>query len=138
MDKVEFAITRRYLGKTQRQMAQLLCISPKAVQSFEQGWRDIPANCERQLLFLLSCKCSTEEKSGQCWEIRKCPAEVRERCPAWEFKAGYFCWFITGTFCEGNPHHDWAEKIKTCRRCKVYKSRLVVDQPRLRKSRART
>ena len=50
MDKKEFSQIRRHLKKTQKELARLLCVSPKAVQSFEQGWRKIPANVERQLL----------------------------------------------------------------------------------------
>lgn len=41
MDKMEFSIIRRTLGKTQKEVAQLFGISLKAVQSFEQGWRRI-------------------------------------------------------------------------------------------------
>ncbi|MFC1935046.1 helix-turn-helix domain-containing protein [Chloroflexota bacterium] len=56
MDNSEFSQIRRSLGKTQGELARLLCVSPKAIQSFEQGWRNIPASAERQLLFLISLK----------------------------------------------------------------------------------
>jgi DNA-binding XRE family transcriptional regulator len=56
MKKSEFSIIRRHLEKTQSQMGQLLGVSSKAVQSFEQGWRKIPAHMERQALFLLPLK----------------------------------------------------------------------------------
>jgi DNA-binding XRE family transcriptional regulator len=124
MDNIEFRRIRGYLGKTQTQLAELLCLSPRAIQSFEQGWRKVSANTERQLLFLLSCKTSVDDKTRPCWEIKKCPFEHRERCAAWEFRAGYFCWFITGTFCGGNQQESWKEKIKLCYRCQVYNSIL--------------
>jgi DNA-binding transcriptional regulator YiaG len=54
MDKMEFSQIRQGLAKTQAELARLLCVSPRAVQSYEQGWRDIPAGIERQLLFILS------------------------------------------------------------------------------------
>jgi DNA-binding XRE family transcriptional regulator len=41
MDKKRFAKIRVYLGKTQKQMAQLMGTSAKAIESFEQGWRNI-------------------------------------------------------------------------------------------------
>jgi len=44
MDKREFSQIRSGLEKTQDQLAQLLGISIKAVQSFEQGWRNIPVH----------------------------------------------------------------------------------------------
>ncbi len=125
MDNKEFTKVRHHLGKTQNQLAQLLCVSPKAIQSFEQGWRKIPASAERQLLFLLSCKRSMDEETSPCWEIRNCPVKFREKCVAWEFRAGYFCWFINGTFCQGDVQKSWGEKIKVCRRCEAYKSILA-------------
>ena len=50
----EFSSIRAYLGKTQKELAQLLGTSLKAIQSFEQGWRRIPVHVERQVLFLLA------------------------------------------------------------------------------------
>jgi DNA-binding XRE family transcriptional regulator len=124
MESKEFSAIRRYLGKSQSELAKLLCVSPKAVQSFEQGWRNIPASAERQLLFLLSLKRKSDEKTKYCWEIRGCPVEWRENCAAWEFKAGHLCWFINGTFCQGKCHEKWEKKIELCRRCEVYQSML--------------
>ncbi len=126
MQGKEFSDIRHYLGKSQKQLAQLLCVSTKAVQSFEQGWREVPASAERQLFLLLSSKRSSDKNSIPCWEIKNCPTQWRENCTAWEFKAGYLCWFINGTFCQGKLNESWKEKIKICRQCKVFKSRLPV------------
>ena len=120
MESNEFSQFRHYLGKSQSELARLLCLSPKAIQSFEQGWRNIPASAERQLLFLFSLKRSLDENIGPCWEIRNCPVEWREKCAAWEFKAGYFCWFINGTMCQGKVQESWGEKIILCRKCKAF------------------
>ena len=124
MGKKEFSQIRRYLGKTQNQLARLLCVSPKAIQSFEQGWRNIPVGIERQLLFLLYLERAPDEKPRPCWEIQNCPVEWKENCTAWEFEAGYICWFINGTFCQGEYQYDWEKKIKLCRQCEVFHSRL--------------
>ena len=43
MDSKEFSYIRQKLNKTQKQMAQLLGTSIKAVTSYEQGWRTVPA-----------------------------------------------------------------------------------------------
>ncbi|MFC2046665.1 helix-turn-helix domain-containing protein [Chloroflexota bacterium] len=126
MERKEFSKIRHYLGKSQNQLARLLCVSPKAIQSFEQGWRNIPVNAERQLLFLLSLKRSLGESTSPCWEIRNCPMEWRENCAAWEFGAGHFCWFINGTFCQGKQCESWSKKIKLCRQCEVFRLRLVL------------
>ena len=122
MEKKEFSTARQYLGKTQRQMAQLLGVSLKAIQSFEQGWRNIPVYIERQFLFLLASKKSPPKKERHCWVIRKCPNETMQNCPAWEFKAGNLCWFINGTICQGRTQESWQKKMKICRQCKVFQT----------------
>jgi len=124
MDSDEFIRVRHYLGKTQVQLAQLLGVSPKAIQSFEQGWRDIPVHTERHLLFLLFQKKPVDESRRACWVIRKCPIETRLKCPAWEFKLGYICWFINGTICHGEVQQNWQEKMKMCRQCEVFKTTI--------------
>ena len=134
MDRSEFSRVRHYLGKTQNQLARLLCVSPKAVQSFEQGWRRVTVSIERQLLFLLSLKRASGENNRSCWEIRNCPIEWRQSCAAWEFNAGHFCWFINGTFCQGECHEEWSEKIKLCRQCEVFQEAIIAGNSGDKKS----
>ncbi|OGO01535.1 MAG: transcriptional regulator [Chloroflexi bacterium RBG_13_53_26] len=126
MDSTEFAEIRHYLGKTQEQLARLLGVSPKAIQSFEQGWRNIPAHSERQLLFLLYLKSPPDEGCQPCWDITSCPSKERRACPAWEFKAGNLCWFINGTICQGKVQQNWQKKMQLCRQCEVFRS-LIPD-----------
>ena len=125
MDSAEFAHIRRFLGRSQAQLARLLGISPRAVQSFEEGWRRIPAHAERQLLFLLYMKQSPMIGKEPCWETKKCDPEIREICPAWEFRAGNLCWFVNGTICEGKVQENWKKKMQLCRQCEVFGSLVV-------------
>ncbi len=120
--KKEFSTARQYLGKTQSQMTQVLGVSLKAVQSFEQGWRNIPVHIERQVLFLLALKNLPHKNYSSCWVIRKCPMETRQNCPASELQAGNLCWFINGTICRGQVQENWQKKMKTCRQCKVFRT----------------
>jgi len=115
----KFVFFRKKLGKTQAQMAQLLGVSLKAVHSYEQGWRAIPAHVERQLLFLISRIRKSQTPQKQCWIVKKCPVDRKKKCPAWEFKAGKLCWFISGTICSGYAYKTWKEKIKVCTTCEV-------------------
>ena len=92
MDKQQFASARRKPGKTQRELAEILVISIKAVHSYEQGWREIPAHIERQLLFLLSIKDRQTKEEKPCWVVRDCPSEHRDRCPA-IFHCLFTCFF---------------------------------------------
>jgi len=126
MEKKEFSKIRRHLGKTQGQLAQLLGTSHKAIQSFEQGWRKIPVHIERQVLFLLGLKKSPRQKNRPCWVIRGCPMEVKENCPAWEFRVGHLCWFINGTICHGRVQESWRKKMKICRQCKMFRPMLPI------------
>jgi DNA-binding XRE family transcriptional regulator len=125
MENKEFSRIRAYLRVTQNQLAGLLCISPKAIQSYEQGWRNIPAYAERQLLLLLFLNRSLYKDNKPCWKILNCPIEWREKCSVWELKNGDFCWFINGTFCHGKNHGSWKKKIKICRQCEVFKPILA-------------
>jgi DNA-binding XRE family transcriptional regulator len=124
MDKKEISGIRFYLEKTQSQMAILLGVSLKAIQSFEQGWRKIPTHIERQTLFLLAMKKSPREKPKPCWETLKCPLVTRRNCPAWEFRAGHLCWFINGTICQGRIRQSWRNKMEICRRCVVFQDMI--------------
>ncbi len=119
MDSQKFKVIRARLSKTQKELAQLLGISIKAIHSYEQGWRKIPHHVERQLLFLLS-RVVEKTNTKKCWDINKCPESRLAKCPAWEFKAGDLCWFINGTKCSGEAHNSWENKMEECRTCNVF------------------
>jgi len=124
MDSKEFVAIRKRLNKTQKQIAQLLGTSIKAIHSYEQGWRSIPIHAERQLYFLLSRTNGSPGDKEPCWVKKKCPFELKSQCPAWEFQVGDLCWFINGTICEGVVQKDWREKIKICKSCDCFSSIL--------------
>lgn len=119
MNKKEFKSFRNKLNKTQKQMAQLLGTSLKAVHSYEQGWRSVPPAVERQVYFLISKLNSKNKNRKYCWDIKKCSPEHKNQCPAWEFQSGDLCWFINGTICDGVVQNRWQDKMKICRSCKV-------------------
>jgi hypothetical protein len=120
MDRYNFKAVRARLSKTQKELAQILGISIKAIHSYEQGWRKIPHHVERQLLFLVSRIIKGDSTTKKCWDIQKCPENKLAKCPAWEFKAGDLCWFINGTKCSGEAHNSWESKMQECKLCKVF------------------
>jgi len=124
MDTKEFSSLRQELGKTQKALSQLLGISTRAVQAFEQGWRKVPVHIERQVFFLLAMKKEIGGTLRPCWEILECPMQKRQACPAWEFRVGHLCWFINGTICQGRRQESWSKKMKVCRRCSVFKRNI--------------
>jgi len=124
MSREIFAKLRAKLGKTQKALAELLGVSLKAVQSYEQGWRAIPVHVERQLYFLTvnQRRDGQARRSKDCWNIKKC--EHKKECPAWEFQAGHLCWFLSGTQCECTADKNWKDKMAICRNCEVLTSML--------------
>ena len=124
MENTGFKKIRAKLKKTQKEMAQLLGISIKAVHSYEQGWRKIPHHVERQLFFLLS-RIDASAQPEKCWDILGCS---EGDCPAREFKAGDMCWFINGTLCSGEPHQSWDQKMTECMSCRVFKTQVNIEE----------
>ena len=124
MEREEFIYLRKTLEKTQKEMAQLVGTSLKAIHSYEQGWRSVPVHAERQILFLFSRRRENRKRLRDCWKVKKCPAGLKQRCPAWEFQAGKLCWLINGTICEGIVKKNWSEKMKICRKCEVFTTML--------------
>ena len=101
-ERGEFARMRAALGKSQRELAELLGLSQKAVESYEQGWRNVPSHVERLLYFLLF-KLNEDEIEAEepCWSSRNCPEDLGAKCVAYVAKEGRFCWFFTGRLCAG-------------------------------------
>ncbi|HUW42333.1 MAG TPA: helix-turn-helix transcriptional regulator [Rectinemataceae bacterium] len=121
MNSETFSGLRALLGRSQRELADILGVSLKTVESYEQGWRRVPANIERILYFLLF-KLNEVALEGEepCWEATACPDSKREHCVAYLAKEGRFCWFFTGRLCAASG----AEGAASCHDCPVF-ARLV-------------
>ena len=122
MTNDEFYLARGKLGKTQKEIADLLGISLRTVHSYEQGWRNIPEHTEKKLYFLLIHQKAKEESLTPCWEKKLC-AE-KEQCPAYEFGCGHMCWYLCGTLCDCTKNACHKEKIHICKNCDIFKSLL--------------
>ena len=123
MTRDQFFAARKKLAKTQKTLAELLGVSLKAVQSYEQGWRSVPLHVERHIYFLLvNQRKKVSAKRKDCWSRKKC--ENKKICPAWEFQAGHLCWFLSGTKCEYTVDKIWKNKMEICRNCAVLSSLL--------------
>ena len=62
---------------------------------------------------------SAAEKQVTCWEIKNCPAERRNSCPAYP-KHGGQCWMVTATLCGGKEQGSYHDKMVNCKKCNVY------------------
>jgi transcriptional regulator with XRE-family HTH domain len=116
---------RTELGRSQSQIAELLGVSTKAIQSYEQGWRKAPPHVEQMVLLQAILRRHPDlRKIPRCWSLNKCSLAVRRRCPSSKLKLPGFCWFITGTLCRGSPSGSWAAKRERCLQCKVMEGLL--------------
>lgn len=122
MTRNEFILFRKKLGKTQRQLAELLGISIKTIHSYEQGWRVVPSHAEKLLYFLLINQRGRKSPLTQCWEEKQC--SDKEKCPAWEFGSGHMCWYICGTLCDCTKDTCHKEKFEICKTCDIFLSLL--------------
>jgi hypothetical protein len=123
MDPREFKRFRKKLNKTQKQLAQLLGVSLKAIHSYEQGWRVVPPAVERHIYFLIALQ-ALIKNHRPCWEIKNCPPSHRAQCPAAEFYAGKMCWLVNGSYCAGSDQGSWKAKMNICRTCPVFTSQV--------------
>jgi DNA-binding XRE family transcriptional regulator len=117
---------RQALVKSQSQMASLLGVSKRAVQSYEQGWRPTPLHVQKiaaMVLFLDWRKASASQQP--CWEIKGCDPQRRTCCPAFVLQAGDLCWMVSGTRCGAAEDATWDRKIPRCQQCEVTKGMLT-------------
>jgi DNA-binding XRE family transcriptional regulator len=115
---------RTMLGRTQSELANALGISEKAVQSYEQGWRTVPARVMIQLLVLLALYRKQTLDDIPCWEIRECASEQREQCASFTVGRGQFCWFIGTKDCRP-PASKTSDTILPCMDCPVIQRLLT-------------
>lgn len=109
---------REIMGRTQAELASALGVSAKAVQSYEQGWRDVPVRVMIQLLVLLALYRRQTMDDVPCWELRNCPAAARDKCAAFTVGRGQFCWFIGDKVCAPKARAGEPD-IMPCMQCAV-------------------
>jgi len=117
---------RHLMGKSQSQMARLMGVSTRAVQSYEQGWRGAPPTVQKHamlLLYLHRRRAGTPARP--CWEVCQCGEAERRECPAYLLGEGQLCWLATGNRLPGmKGRATWAAKAARCRECPAMAERL--------------
>ena len=112
--------TRLLLKKSQSEMAELLGVSVRAVQSYEQGWRKTPLKIQQISALLLYL--NWRKHGGRprvCWRVRKCSPAQRATCSAFQYKAGDLCWLLTGSSCSEDAPKTAETKLAQCAQCDV-------------------
>jgi DNA-binding transcriptional regulator YiaG len=111
---------RRLLDVTQTELAAALDISAKAVQSYEQGWRDTPLRIVKQMLTLVAMNRTDKEQAKPCWIVRSCDPEHVETCPANKITHGHYCWSVASKSC-AKAQGDADPSVLGCLDCDVVK-----------------
>ena len=117
---------RSALGMTQAALARTLGISIRAIQSYEQGWRDTPTPVMVQLLTLVAAYRSVALGGKPCWEVTGCPAVKQLQCPCRHTK-GDLCWLVSGRMCSGTPAKDEAASLQSCLDCLMVRNLLAIE-----------
>ncbi len=121
-DPLHFQTLRRNLGLTQDQLARILGLSAKAVQSYEQGWRNPPDTVRRLLTIVYtSVRSQSNPRTIVCWKEKKCPSQTRRQCRAYLMRQGHLCWLLADANCSRPAPARNGDRIKACWNCMVCK-----------------
>ena len=60
------------------------------------------------------------EGKTPCWEMFRCPQEVRNECPSFKYRS-LPCWEIEGTYCKLFDYGAKGDGTDICQYCRVYK-----------------
>jgi len=127
-DLRDIRAVRKALGKSQSELAALVGISTRAIQSYEQGWRPTPPLVHRlALLLLFLSRRKDNAQALACWQMRHCSPDVLANCPASQFNNGNLCWLVTGTLCHGKRAPSWRAKMSLCETCPVFQQHFHAE-----------
>ena len=123
MDGADFSRLRTITHRSQKDLAAMLGVSQKAVESYEQGWRRVPVTVERMMYYIaFKLNGSRLVDEPPCWKARHCPEATKADCAAWVSNDGHFCWFITGRLCAASKNAGGSNEY--CYECPVFVSLL--------------
>ena len=116
---------REELGMSQSELARLLGVSPRVIQSCEQGWRGQSCAIEKALLLaLMAHRHGKELAKTNCWDTMHCSKAQRDECLTYRSRLGSLCWYLPGNKCAGEDHDNWLEKKKVCVKCRFFQKLL--------------
>jgi DNA-binding XRE family transcriptional regulator len=127
---IDLKAVRTELGLSQRELADLIGVSHRTVQSCEQGWRKPSPAVERAALLLLLAICHGPGFSANiCWETMDCPEDERLACLVYQSRQEQLCWPLSGNVCQGKRLRTWKDKKATCMKCDFFRTLLPEGAP---------
>jgi DNA-binding XRE family transcriptional regulator len=120
---------RQELGLSQAELAAVLGVSPRTIQSCEQGWRKPSCSLEKMLVLLVMAdRHGSRFGSLACWKTKRCAPARRAQCLIYQSRQGHLCWFLTGNVCAGRRLRNWDDKKTVCGTCDFF--HLLLGKPR--------
>jgi len=127
---IDLKAVRGELGMSQAEFADMIGVSPRTVQSCEQGWRNpSPAVEKASLLLLLASRHGPAFGEHACWDTLDCSDEERRVCLVSQTRQGHLCWLLSGNICQGKRLHSWEDKKATCLECPFFRELLPDGLP---------
>ncbi len=121
---------RLELGLSQSELADLLGVSQRTVQSCEQGWRRPSAAVEKAaILLLLARRHGPDFGMNVCWDTIDCSTDDRKECLVYQSRQGHLCWLLSGNICQGRRLRSWEDKKATCMQCTFFQKLLPEGFP---------
>lgn len=122
--EVANATTEQKLGgetvvKAMEGMSRIAGENLKISQEMAKAVDDTISQMENLQYILSNFRIHTNSRQ-RCWDIMRCPIEVRQKCPAYESEEDR-CWLITGTWCNGVQQGDVKAKLRNCMTCEAFK-----------------
>ncbi|MFG1691448.1 helix-turn-helix domain-containing protein, partial [Gemmatimonadota bacterium] len=94
---IDLKAVRTELGLSQAELADLIGVSQRTVQSCEQSWRKPgPAVEKAVLLLLLASRHGADFGINVCWETLDCSDDERGGCLVYQSRQGHLCWLLSG------------------------------------------
>ena len=118
---IDLKSVRSELELSQSQLADMIGVSMRTVQSCEQGWRNPSPALEKAVILLLLSKSHGAELGTKCcWESINCSENERNNCLVYQTKQGHLCWLLSGHICRGRRLRTWTDKKDVCMQCQFF------------------
>ena len=132
---IDLKEVRRELGLSQSELADLIGVSRRTVQSCEQGWRSPgPAVEKAAILLLMANRQGADFGRKVCWDAVGCSSAERKNCHVYRSRQGHLCWLLSGNICQGRRLRTWADKKEFCLQCRFFNELLPRGVPGAREA----
>ncbi|MFC1529668.1 helix-turn-helix domain-containing protein [Gemmatimonadota bacterium] len=123
---------RKSLTLSQSELAGLIGVSERTIQSCEQGWRNPGQAVEKSaLLLLMARRHGADLEKYRCWDSINCTDEERANCLVHQSHQGHVCWLLSGNLCRGHHLRTWDDKKEACFECPFFLELLPEGVPLL-------